>query len=117
MPDSTAYSPPVQARAAATLTALLTEHPDAPVVVWQVTPGRYGQANLVGQSPGDDDASDRRAVAAWAAILGTVVVEEAKHLQATGDLWTDVRASSDTGGVAVQVWAMVDRAHAGAVTA
>jgi hypothetical protein len=116
MSHSTATPQAVQARAAAALTALLTEHPDAPIVAWALQPGRETLPNLVGQVPADDE-DPRATVAAWAKILSTVVVEEAKHLKATEEKWTDVRASSDTGGIRIEVWAMCDHTRAEAVAA
>jgi hypothetical protein len=115
--QTTATPQAVQARTAAALASLLGEHPNAPLVSWSLQPGRMVLPNLVGQVPTADDATDRAVVAAWATILGAEVVEEAKHLKATGERWTDVRASSDTGGIRIDVWAMCDHTRAEAVAA
>lgn len=112
MPNSTATPQSVQARAAAALTQLLTENPSAPMLTWYVYPTPYTPdlAQLAGQAGSRDDSDARSAVAAWAKILDTDVVETHKGDRDGG--WTDVRASSDAGGVVIEVWAMCDEAPA-----
>lgn len=115
MNQPTATPQSVQARAAAALTQLLTEHPDAPSIVWQIPPQpRFGPA-LIGQVAADADP--RATVAAWAHALGVEATEEARYLKATGERWTDVRASLISGGAHIEVWAMADRVEAPAVAA
>lgn len=112
MPQTTATPQAVQARAAAALAALLGEHPDAPMLTWYVysTPYSPDLAQLAGQAGSHSDTDARAAVSAWAEILGAEVVETRKGDRDGG--WTDVRASSGSGGVHIEVWAMCDEAPA-----
>lgn len=118
MSQLTATGQTVQARAAAALTQLLTEHPCAPTVAWTITPPAEHAiaAHLVGHAaPLDNDEAARAAVTAWATILGATVKENPVALGSGS--WTRIRASVVSGGVSIEVWTMVGRTDTGAVAA